>query len=1493
MKTKKYFFILILFFLLILAPKDAIALASGAYMFDTIYVGVPEHDEEFGYPAFYCCTLDGKKAYCIEMGVSLRKADYVEYDYNDPRIGYALAADHGYTKNEDADYQIRQAVIWALLGQIDIENIYAGDAGCVKAAKDLYYAAKSYTGKVESADISTTSLDFSIEGSEYVSNPISVSKAQGNDYYDITLGGFPNGTYITDMNGNVMQTDDITWNSTFQVRIPLEVIKYDITNIDMKVNAVGNVYNTTNAYHAPEDETSQELLSAEASSSKKTTSSTFYLVKPIRARGNLEVKKLDEYGETVAGTTFKITNGNTTFTQVTGEDGIARFTDLPVGEYTITETSATNGYFNDKTSVSANVITGITVNVEKTNKESKGNVRIIKRDSETGETPQGDATLSGAVYKIYAREDIYAVNKKNKLFSKGDEVGTCTTGEDGVTNYVQLPLGKYMYKEVSASEGYILNDEEVEFTIEYDNQYVELIDKSFTSKESVKKNSIEIIKKLQATDSTPQQNLAGAKFSATLKSDRSKVYYSTVTDSSGYCVIEDLPYGTYEIEEIEVPANALKIDNFDVFIEEDSTEREPYRYTKEDIAKKMQITIYKEDRETGTTTQGDARLEEAEYTIYRDEALTDAVETVKIEKQEDGTYSAKTGYYLVGKYYIKETKRPEGYLADEEIHVVEQLGENQAEEISYHEITSTELVERGDIYIVKYQENNTNEGEGSTTKPPATGVELTLTLNSNPSVTYKSVVNDIGYAEFIDIPYGWYTITETKSLEFVDIMDPQDVYVSYDGQKLHYIVEDPRNQRKLKIVKKDSETGNTIPLSGATFRVWDVAANQYINQTINYPTETQINEFVTSSDGTLTLPEGLIPGEYELEEVSAPYGYVLNTTRIPFVIEATTPDDPEFIEITSVDFPDTPQKAKVVIYKKGEVFTSSKKEDDITRPVYEENGLEGVEYTITASEDIITPDGTVRMKQGEALTFATGEDGIGTSPELYLGSYTIRESKTIEGYLIQGEEIPFVLDYKGQDIEIYDKNLDYVDVRQKLKLKLKKNMQESNFLDILDNAYKDVVLGIYAREDLQNYKGETIIDADTLVDKLYINDEGTSTVNYDLPLGKYYIKEIDTNKNYILNDQEYDFEFTSSDNTTSIITINLADTIENDLAKLGKFKLYKYAQEDRNLLERIGDFFTGYDSDAKTHALSGAKFKLYYDDNGVAKELYTSDGVAEYVTDEEGIIEVNDLPFGKYYYQEIEAPYGYEVDDKLYEFTITEDYVEEPFYVEVSNKLIEIKVFTKTDAFDSKPIPNCTFEITDENDNLIYTNTTNDNGEFYISIDLLEPGKKYYYTEISAPDIYQMNTDKHEFSMNEDMTFNITTVENPRKTSKVKLTKTDLLGGNKIPNCTFELRSEETDFVVTGTTDENGEYYFEDIPYGTYTYTEISAPEGYIIDMTPHRITIGNEQEEINVTNELLVNTSDINVMLFTIVLIASVLGISYIVYKNRELILEKIKKNK
>ena len=223
MKLRKFLFV-ILFILTftICIPKTTNAYMTGIGRFEKLWVGVPEYDVEYGHgPCLYYYTIDGDYAHCIQLPVRLKKMDYASGPYDDPRIGYALAADHGYKWSEEADFQIKQAVIWAILGQVNIEGLYAGDWGAVQAAKNLYYAAMNYTGNVGAPGLSTTSLDFNPVGNEMVSQPINANLAENNSYYDISLAGFPAGTYITDMNGNRMQQNGINWNSTFQIRIPL------------------------------------------------------------------------------------------------------------------------------------------------------------------------------------------------------------------------------------------------------------------------------------------------------------------------------------------------------------------------------------------------------------------------------------------------------------------------------------------------------------------------------------------------------------------------------------------------------------------------------------------------------------------------------------------------------------------------------------------------------------------------------------------------------------------------------------------------------------------------------------------------------------------------------------------------------------------------------------------------------------------------------------------------------------------------------------------------------------------------------------------------------------------------------------------------------------------------------------------------------------------------------------------------------------------------
>ena len=270
--------------------------------------------------------------------------------------------------------------------------------------------------------------------------------------------------------------------------------------------------------------------------------------------------------------------------------------------------------------------------------------------------------------------------------------------------------------------------------------------------------------------------------------------------------------------------------------------------------------------------------------------------------------------------------------------------------------------------------------------------------------------------------------------------------------------------------------------------------------------------------------------------------------------------------------------------------------------------------------------------------------------------------KTKQGYLASPTEFSFVLEYRGQEISIWDKDLDFTDVRQKMNLNLFKNIQEPKYVGMLKDAYKDVVLGVYTKEALLDNMGSVVIDSDVLVDKLYINEDGTITQNYDLPMGNYYIKEIATNENYVLNENEYDFTFLPEDNVTPVTEIKLAEDVTNELKNLKTLRLIKYANRNIGPLLRVRAFFTRENLDDK-HTLSNAKFKLYWDNNGVAEPLVTTDGVDTYVSDENGLILVDSLPYGKYYYQEVDVPKGYELDDSLYEFEIDKNGEEEEIEV--------------------------------------------------------------------------------------------------------------------------------------------------------------------------------------------------------------------------------------
>lgn len=1220
------------------------------------------------------------------------------------------------------------------------------------------------------------------------------------------------------------------------------------------------------------DTTTYEVTCNPASQNIKVTTKSIRSTETVK-KNNIEiVKKLEGTYNTaeapLAGARFTATlksNPSQKYlSTITDANGYAVFTDVLYGDYTIEETTVPSQALkisNFDVAVREDKTERAAYHYDKLD-ESKRIVIDLTKRFDTAEP--NDAKLVNAKYGVYTAPECTESTKVDEII----------TNAQGKGRSHELLSQNYYVREIQKSEGCLIDKTVHNVVVDPSAQTSKTIDVGVTSTQVVKRNNIEITKKLEATGSTLEQKLAGARFTATLKSNPAKKYLSTVTDENGYAVFTDVLYGDYIIEETTVPVVSLKIENFDVNVTEDKTERGPYTYTLVDKAKKIIVKLNKEDKETGHVEQGDAHLNGAEYTIYRDEGCTDQVESIYISE-----HKAQSSALLAGIYYLKETKAPEGYLIDETVYKIEMTAEMIAAEQEFTDVnvTSKEQVKKGSIHIVK----GTEATDGGTTIDPAEGVELTLTLDSNPTTRYVAIIDANGQAEFTGIPYGWYTLAETKGIPGFSFMDEIHFYIQDDGQKEYRIVREEAFKAEIEVVKKDSETGKVIPTAGITYKIWDVANQKYIQQKINYPVEVTLEEFSTNDEGKFVLPYPLIYGEYELEEIRAPYGYVVAKERIPFEVKSSETED---VQRITIEQGNVAQKARITVVKKGEVFTGVTNEDSeygtLNKPEYTVTGLSGVEYTITALEDIVTKDGTVRMTAGETKTFTTNESGVGTYEYLYLGKYKIKETKTINGYIINSDEKEFELTYQGQNIEILDSSFNYINERQKVEISFKKILEGSKF-NSLEDPYKDVKFGLYAREDIKNYLGETKIPANSLIEVVNVQVDGIAKVKTDLPIGKYYIKELATNDSYEMNINEFDFEFASADNTTRLYEIS-ADNNEGILNKLkgGDFELEKVLdrKEKSNpvfrfietIIKDVINFFTGPDKATKNMnsevvvssdvSLVGAKYQLFYKKDGenIPVTKINEDGtedIAIYTTNDEGKIVIDGLPYGEYSYKEIEAPKGFVLDETFFDFELSESSGTVDHKRENTPQYGELEI-DKTDIVTGDPIPNCSFRIKEvTTGRTVVEGITDDDG---ICKFKKLPVGKYTYEEFDAPEKYRINPEVHEFEIKADGEIIKADVTNELKSGSVEISKIDVSSGEVIPNCKFVIKDEAGNVIREGITDENGICKFEELPLGKYIYQEVEAPADYIIDPTEHEFAIENDGQALRFTATNQMITGDV-----------------------------------
>lgn len=730
-------------------------------------------------------------------------------------------------------------------------------------------------------------------------------------------------------------------------------------------------------------------------------------------------------------------------------------------------------------------------------------------------------------------------------------------------------------------------------------------------------------------------NVANIEF--TVKGDG---YSKTVkTNSKGEFELTDLFPGSYTVTEI-TDSKYEPQKSQTVKVESGKTATVTFK----NVLKKWNLTVTKTDAET-KSAQGDATLAGAVYGIYNNGKLVDKYTT-------DKNGSFKTSYYVCGdNWTLKEIEPSEGYLLDEtEYHIGAEAKKYTIENNSIS-MGVTEDILKGKISIIKHTDDGSTKIE-----TPEKGAEFQVYLKSSGSYAKATeserdtlVCDEYGFAETKDLPYGTYTVHQTKGWNGTEFIADFDVFISENNKTYKYLINNASLESYVKIVKVDSETGKQIPYSGAGFQIYS-PKGELVTMKYTYPIVTEIDTFCTNSEGYLITPESLPYGKgYSVIEVQAPYGYVLDSTPIYFDITAENTTYENGVTIVKAEKKNTPQKGTITVEKTGEIFSNvtavgggytDENGNDVTlptiyQPEYSVSGLAGAVFEIYADEDITTPDGTVRYTKDTLVdAITTGEKGTATSKQLYLGKYRVVETVAPYGTVINPEPHTVELTYSGQNEKVTNTSTSFTNDRQKAEINLTKILEQNEKFNIGSNdEILNVSFGLYADEDLKAANG-SVIPKDGLLEIITCNEKGKATFTTDLPIGSYYVKEISTDSHYILSEKKYPvvFEYAGQDTATVHISVNDGEPIENEII----YGTIKGLKIDRETGENI----------------AGALFGMF---KAEEKELSEKAAILTAESNEEGIFTFENVPYGEYIVCELKPANGYLENEELYPVTISED----------------------------------------------------------------------------------------------------------------------------------------------------------------------------------------------------------------------------------------------
>lgn len=819
--------------------------------------------------------------------------------------------------------------------------------------------------------------------------------------------------------------------------------------------------------------------------------------------------------------------------------------------YSATEVTARNGYYLNpgNTTVGQSAAGDASLNLSLANVRTTGSITITKEDSETGAIAQGDATLSGAVYGLYARSNIvHPDGHTGILYTAGSLVATFPpTDANRQARLDNLYLGNYYVKEITPSTGYLLDTKEYDVAVTYEGQDVPNVVRTSTVTEDVIKGNIRLVKHLQEKDpsaaSRPQVPEAGAEFDIILKSS-GVTYAHIITDADGFAQANMLPYGNYIVRQTKGKEGYSFITDFEVFIR---AHERTYSYILENLDYTSQLQVLKKDAETGELV----KVAGAKFEIYN-EAGKKIVQTVLyptkydisvFETDESGMLELPQ-WLGSGNYTLKEVQAPEGYILNPDpipFKVFREYEEKDKWGDSVIRVVCEDVSVKGIIDVTKvapvltayedgkfiYTEERVRDvrfqiiaAEDIYRADRQTDAEGNLiTLYKKGDIVETLVTDPLGEASSMELPLGKYKVKEIYVPGGI-YLDQEEIEVElkYEDDRTEIVFSpadfyDQRQEIEIGAFKYDTKTNKAIPGVEITIYANRDILDYYGNVLVKKGDA--IRSIVTDNDGKADFGKDLPLNAYAAEgddpDVEEPM-YYMKETKFPvgylpedntYFIYSSTPDMTVQFVKENVNVSNVHVDGIIKVTKTAPVLTGY---DENGRFVYTDERIHDVKFQIIAAEDIyradcdLTEDGELIpiYKKDEVIqVLTTDKDGYAETAKLPLGKYRVKEIYVPGGIYLDQEEINVELKYADDDTEIVYENADFYDRRQQIEVSVYK------YDKLTDKAIGGVEVSLYANRDILDYYGNLLVQKGTLIRKGITDNAGRYVFSTDIPLNAY------------------------------------------------------------------------------------------------------------------------------------------------------------------------------------------------------------------------------------------------------------------------------------------------------------------------------------------------------------------------------------------------------